>query len=159
MRYGGWVCLLFLPGCVVSVLPAPIEFKTVEADEPAIDGVELSTLCELASRVGTEYRASDLEEDEVLDLEQQRRYLNILNIDGVVCGNEEAPIDLPFVADPDRRFVSTWGSMSDFGLEDDWGSCLADTLRTPGDRVVFCELGSVSQTAIEEPDFDVRPTG
>ena len=129
---------------------APIMFKSPQAAGLLIDGVEQSVLCELADKAGTYYLASDVDEAEAIELEEKRVFLNLLNVEGAVCGRVTETLDLPFVSDPQRLLVSTWGEFPSEENGDVWGSCIADTSRKAGDRVVYCEVSAVQEEQVLE---------
>jgi len=130
---------------------APIMFKTSKASSgPLVDGVELSVLCELADKVGRPYLAADVDEAEARRLDEMRLNFNLLEVEGVSCGRPEDALDLPFVSDPQRRFVSTWGEFPSDHNGDVWGSCIADTSRKVGDRVMSCEVSEIEDALIIE---------
>ncbi len=159
MQYSAVVFGLLISGCSLAVEPAPIQFKETPLAGQKFDGVSLSVLCELAERVGTDYRAADIEDEEAAALQRQSGQLYLLNIDGATCAKRAQPINLAFVADPERKLVSTWGGMQQDGYEDVWGSCLADTDRSVGDRVVFCEVGYGAGQSAESLAYNPGPAG
>ncbi len=159
MRLGAFGFCCFVSACSLGLEPAPIEYKTFDLSGQKFDGVPLAILCELASRVGTDYLAEDVKPDDATKLRDQRVQYDFLNVEGATCAEAGAPIALAFVADPDRRLVSTWGGMQDDGFEDQWGSCLADTARTPGDSVLFCELGTGVQSSLDNSASYTLPAG
>ncbi|MEM9225586.1 MAG: hypothetical protein AAGA24_03660 [Pseudomonadota bacterium] len=158
MRTSTVAVIFVLAGCAAAVNPAPIQYKSTQKSGPAVDGVELAVLCELAERIGTNYLAAGIGTDEAQALQQKRRYLNLLNIDGVSCGRADDVLDLPFVSDPERRLVSTWGGYNHEGTRDGWGSCLADTNRPAGDRVVFCEVSAAAMPLGDRDSLPELPT-
>lgn len=164
MRYPVFVVLALLAGCTVAPDRAPIMFKDRAASPgPLVDGVPLSVLCELADKVGTEYLASDVKQDEALEIEQRRLNFNLLEIEGVSCGRPDDILDLPFVSDPQRTLVSTWGEFQSRDNGDVWGSCVADTSRPIGDHVVYCEISELSEgqilTPVEDEPITQAPAG
>jgi len=149
VRIFALVLCSIISGCVSAVESAPVQFKATEVAGQKFDGVSLAVLCELADRVGTEYQAADVESERVANLQRELRYLQLLDVTGATCAKAAAPINLAFVAEPQRRLVSTWGGMQVDGYEEVWGSCLADTTREPGNRVLFCEVGSGMESNTE----------
>lgn len=157
MRCWSLSLVALVAACEAFPTTAPITYKTSQAGSVLIDGVPLGVLCELAERVGTEYIASDIPEEEAKSLEAQRTVLDLLDTAGAICGGSETPLDIPFTADADRRIVSTW---SEFALEEDqsqWGSCVADTARAANNRVVFCEISSALDASAASSSFKLVP--
>ena len=151
MRYGAIAIIALVSSCTLMPETAPIMFKTSKASSgPLVDGVELSVLCELADKVGTAYLAADVDEAEARRLDELRLNFNLLEVEGISCGRPEDTLDLPFVADPQRQLVSTWGEFPSDHNGDVWGSCVADTSRKAGDRVVSCEVSEVQDALIVE---------
>ncbi|MEM9938757.1 MAG: hypothetical protein AAF768_07920 [Pseudomonadota bacterium] len=144
MRYGAVLSLFALAGCEITPVNAPIAYKISQANGEEFDGVELSVLCELADRIGTDYQAADIDDLTLDDLEQQLGNLTLLSTDEVFCGGKDEPIGLPFTVDPQRRLISTWSEFSDASSGGTWGTCIADTARPEGNRVILCEIGDAS---------------
>ncbi len=151
MRYGAIAIIGLVSGCTLVPETAPIMFKTSKASPgPLVDGVEISVLCELADKVGRPYLASDVDKAEVRRLEELRLNFNLLEIDDISCGRPEDTLDLPFVSDPQRQLVSTWGEFPSSHNGDVWGSCIADTSRKAGSRVVYCEISEIPDALVIE---------
>ncbi len=145
-------------GCTAIQATAPIQFKTSSVPTgPDIDGVELATLCELIKRVGKVYQAPDMDDVAIAEIEGRRLNFDLLEIGDASCGRPEDVIELPFVSDPQRTLVSTWGEFVDDTGAPVWGTCIADTSRKPGDRVVHCETSPLEGTDIAPPMPEPEP--
>lgn len=158
MRFIVFAMLSACAGCSVVPATAPILFKTSSIPTgPDVDGVELATLCELVDRVGAAYQAPDVDDDTVAEVEARRLNFDLLDIGDASCGRPEDVIALPFVSDPQRTLVSTWGEFARDERDPVWSTCIADTSRPAGDRVVHCEVSPMESTDIAAPLPDPEP--
>ncbi len=147
MRYAAAAGLSLIAACAVGPQTAPIQYKTPLSAEQPVDGVDLSIMCELAERIGTNYHVVGVDKSAATALEDQYGALSYLNSEGVQCGQDI--IDLAFVIDPRTRMISTWGEARNSNPVGHWGSCLADPTRLPGDRVIYCEVQAQDGVALE----------
>lgn len=157
MRYGVILSCLAIAGCELPPENAPIAFKVSQASGELIDGIELSVLCELSKRMGTEYRASDVDMASLLEVEQSFGSQRLLNVGDVVCGGQDGTLELPFTLDEQRGLVSTWSELGGETEDEDtaWVSCVADLSRPEGDRVILCEVNAA--TASPNLPFNLNP--
>ncbi|MDJ0920004.1 MAG: hypothetical protein QNI84_02675 [Henriciella sp.] len=148
MRRAVILSCLLLAGCEIPPENAPIAFKISQTNSEIIDGVELSVLCELSQKIGTEFRAAEYDEASQFESEAVFSSQRLLNVGEVYCGGQDEPIGLPFTLDEQKGLVSTWSELPPQDDEQDtaWGSCLADLTRPEGDRVILCEIGTASST-------------
>ena len=154
MRHGAFAAVILVAGCTMTPQGAPVWYKTPAKAAIQYDGVDLTLICELADRLGTDYLAPDLTHEEAQAMPDMWGQLEMLSLDNVSCGRPGDLLDLPFVSDPQRRLVSTWSEIDSSEVTEAWASCLADTTRAQGDRVVYCEVTDAVAVPIAPQTFE-----